>query len=286
MEPKQPKKVKTKSQKLCKYFKKGFCKSKERCRYSHKVEHCEDWLRSESDCKKQHCKDRHVVTCLFNSIDKCRFGPRCQYIHRKSPKNELRQELELIKEDNITLKQTIKDLTKLVSELKANMDQIKGKEMEIEVVAQKMYVTKEDVANIVKGKVISIMEEQKAIIEEVIEKEKEGRERDNMEWREREERRRKHNEKWWEKEKAEVKKRKEQDKADLEYIVEAIVEEKMVSCQKLTGIIQADIENIVEEKVEEKNRGLEDRMARNEEQIMQLQMESEMERACSNRNSR
>ena len=157
MEPKQPKKVKTKSQKLCKYFKKGFCKSRERCRYSHKVEHCEDWLRSENDCKKQHCKDRHVVTCLFNSIDKCRFGPRCQYIHRKSPKNELRHELEFIKEDNITLKQTIKDLTKLVSELKTNMDQLKGKEMEIDVVAQKMYVTKEEVANIVKGKVISIM---------------------------------------------------------------------------------------------------------------------------------
>ena len=252
MEPKQPKKVKTKSQKLCKYFKKGFCKSRERCRYSHKVEHCEDWLRSENDCKKQHCKDRHVVTCLFNSIDKCRFGPRCQYIHRKSPKNELRQELDLIKEDNITLKQTIKDLTKLVSELKANMDQIKGKEMEIDVVAQKMYVTKEEVANIVKGKVISVMEEQKAIIEEVIEKEKEGREREKMLWWEREGGRRKDNEKWWQKVKAErereVEQIKEHERADMEYIVEAIVDEKMVSCQKLTGIIQADIENIVEEK--------------------------------------
>ena len=285
MEPKQPKKVKTKSQKLCKYFKKGFCKGRERCRYSHKVEHCEDWLRSESDCKKQHCKGRHVVTCLFNSIDKCRFGPRCQYIHRKSPKNELRQELDLIKGDNITLKQTIMDLTKLVSELKANMDQLKEKGVERDVVEQKMCVTKDEVTIIIKDTVISSMEENKAIIEEVIEKEKEGRERDNMEWREREERRRKHNEKWWEKEKAEVKKRKEQDKADLEYIVEAIVEEKMVSCQKLTGIIQAGIENIVEEEVEEKNRGLEDRIARNEEQIMQLQMESEMERTCSIRNS-
>ena len=286
MEPKQPKKVKTKSQKLCKYFKKGFCKGRERCRYSHKVEHCEDWLRSESDCKKQHCKGRHVVTCLFNSIDKCRFGPRCQYIHRKSPKNELRQELDLIKGDNITLKQTIMDLTKLVSELKANMDQLKEKGVERDVVEQKMCVTKDEVTIIIKDTVISSMEENKAIIEEIIEKEKEGRERDNMEWREREERRRKHNEKWWEKEKAEVKKRKEQDKADLEYIVEAIVEEKMVSCQKLTGIIQAGIENIVEEEVEEKNRGLEDIIARNEEQIMQLQMESEMERTCSIRNSR
>ena len=286
MEPKQPKKVKTKSQKLCRYFKKGFCKNRERCRYSHKVEHCEDWLRSESDCKKQHCKGRHVVTCLFNSIDKCRFGPRCQYIHRESPKNELRQELDLIKGDNITLKQTIMDLTKLVSELKANMDQLKEKGVERDVVEQKMCVTKDEVTIIIKDTVISSMEENKAIIEEVIEKEKEGRERDNMEWREREERRRKHNEKWWEKEKAEVKKRKEQDKADLEYIVEAIVEEKMVSCQKLTGIIQADLEDIVEERVEEKNRGLEDRIARNEEQIMQLQMESEMERKFSIRNSR
>ena len=282
----KPKKVKTKSQKLCRYFKKGFCKSRERCRYSHKVEHCEDWLRSESDCKKQHCKDRHVVTCLFNSIDKCRFGPRCQYIHRKSPKNELRQELDLIKGDNITLKQTIMDLTKLVSELKANMDQLKEKGVERDVVEQNMCVTNDEVTIIIKDTVISSMEENKAIIEEVIEKEKEGRERDNMEWREREERRRKHNEKWWEKEKAEVKKRKEQDKADLEYIVEAIVEEKMVSCQKLTGIIQAGIENIVEEEVEEKNRGLEDIIARNEEQIMQLQMESEMERTYSIRNSR
>ena len=279
----KPKKVKTKSQKLCKYFKKGFCKGRERCRYSHKVEHCEDWLRSESDCKKQHCKGRHVVTCLFNSIDKCRFGPRCQYIHRKSPKNELRQELDLIKGDNITLKQTIKDLTKLVSELKANMDQIKGKEMEIEV-------TKEEVANIVKGKVISIMEEQKAIIEEVIEKEKEGREREKMLWWEREGGRRKDNEKWWQKVKAErereVEQIKEHERADMEYIVEAIVDEKMVSCQKLTGTIQAGIENIVEDKVEEKNRGLEDRIARNEEQIMQLQMESEMEKTCLIRNSR
>ena len=199
MEPKQPKKVKTKSQKLCKYFKKGFCKSRERCRYSHKVEHCEDWLRSESDCKKQHCKGRHVVTCLFNSIDKCRFGPRCQYIHRKSPKNELRQELDLIKGDNITLKQTIMDLTKLVSELKANMDQLKEKGVERDVVEQNMCVTKDEVTIIIKDTVISSMEENKAIIEEVIEKEKEGRERDNM-WREREERRRKHNEKWWENE--------------------------------------------------------------------------------------
>ena len=181
-------------------------------------------------------------------------------------------------------------MTKLVSELKANMDQIKGKEMGIEVVAQKMYVTKEKVANIVKGKVISITEEQKAIIEEVLGKEKEGREREKMLWWEREGGRRKDNEKWWQKVKAErereVEQIKEHERADMEYIVEAIVEEKMVSCQKLTGIIQAGIENIVTEEVEEKNRGLEDRMARNEEQIMQLQMESEMERACSIRNSR
>ena len=79
---------------------------------------------------------------------------------------------------------------------------------------------------------------------------------------------------------------KEHERSDMEYIVEAIVEEKMESCQKLTGIIQADIENIVEDRVEEKNRGLEDRIARNEEQIMQLQMESEMERTFSVRNSR
>ena len=290
MEPKQPKKVKTKSQKLCKYFKKGFCKGRERCRYSHKVEHCEDWLRSESDCKKQHCKGRHVVTCLFNSIDKCRFGPRCQYIHRKSPKNELRQELDLIKGDNITLKQTIMDLTKLVSELKANMDQLKEKGVERDVVEQKMCVTKDEVTIIIKDTVISSMEENKAIIEEVIEKEKEGREREKMLWWEREGGRRKDNEKWWQKVKAErereVEQIKEHERSDMEYIVEAIVEEKMESCQKLTGIIQADIENIVEDRVEEKNRGLEDRIARNEEQIMQLQMESEMERTFSIRNSR
>jgi len=131
MEPKQPKKVKTKSQKLCKYFKKGFCKGRERCRYSQKVEHCEDWLRSESDCKKQHCKGRHVVTCLFNSIDKCRFGPRCQYIHRKSPKNELRQELITVKEDNLALKEAVNKLIEEVKNLKANMiSQREEKEVE------------------------------------------------------------------------------------------------------------------------------------------------------------
>ena len=126
-----PKKVKTKSQKLCRHFKKGFCKNKERCRYSHKVENCEDWIQEEGSCINKHCQKRHIPTCIYNNIGKCRFGPKCHYIHKTTKQNDLKKELELLKEENISLKQALKDLAEEVRDIKVNVCKLKEKEVEI-----------------------------------------------------------------------------------------------------------------------------------------------------------
>lgn len=135
----KPQKVK----KVCRHYRKGHCKYREKCKFSHQVEECEDWLKSENSCKNLHCKNRHAVICLFNTINKCRFGKRCRYLHReKNTKDlenyvemvkldKLEKELELLKAENISLKEALKDLTEEVRDIKVNVCQLKEKEVEI-----------------------------------------------------------------------------------------------------------------------------------------------------------
>ena len=131
IEPKQPEKDKKKKRKTCKYFKRGFCKNRNGCRFLHTLENCEDWIQKEGSCINQHCQKRHIPTCIYNNIGKCRFGPKCHYIHKTTKQNDLEKELELLKEENISLKQALKDLAEEVRDIKVNVCKLKEKEVEI-----------------------------------------------------------------------------------------------------------------------------------------------------------
>ena len=128
MDSKQPRQKKTKS---CKFFKTGFCRNKEACKYSHNIKHCEDWIKKEDNCTVKQCLSRHVKRCIYHTMGKCRFGKHCQFLHRERPQNELRQELITVKEDNLALREAVNKLIEEVKNLKANvMSQREEKKVE------------------------------------------------------------------------------------------------------------------------------------------------------------
>ena len=168
---KQPRKEKIKSKKTksCKFFKTGFCRNKENCKYSHNIKHSEDWVKKEDNCTVKQCQNRHVKRCIYHTMGKCRFGKHCQFIHRKNPQDELRQELMNVKQDNLALNEAVNKLIEEVKNLKANMmSQREEKEVEKleDTVEEDNDVTslKEEVTNL-KEEVTSMKEDMNQIEE-------------------------------------------------------------------------------------------------------------------------
>ena len=162
MEPKQPEKDKKKKRKTCKYFKRGFCKNRNGCRFLHTLENCEDWILKEGSCINQHCQKRHIPTCIYHNIGKCRFGSKCHYIHKTTKQNDLQKELDHVKEDNNILKQSIRSLTEELQSLKVMMSQKEEKKVEefqdaLEEVVDDTKL-KKDMKNIIKEEVADVME--------------------------------------------------------------------------------------------------------------------------------
>ena len=62
---------------FCQYFKHGFCKYGERCRYRHNHTICED-----ESCVTLECSLRHPRPCKFyQTYGRCKFGEYCQFKH-------------------------------------------------------------------------------------------------------------------------------------------------------------------------------------------------------------
>ena len=69
----------------CRYFNRGFCKYKERCKFYHSPVICKEYL-EEGMCKKVACSQRHPKVCKYWSgrPEGCRRDDSCQYLHQST----------------------------------------------------------------------------------------------------------------------------------------------------------------------------------------------------------
>ena len=76
--------------KVCRYFNRGYCKYKFKCRFFHAEEVCEEFVKTQN-CTKTACKDRHPKQCKwFNKGDGCKRESECKYLHVTLAHDELK----------------------------------------------------------------------------------------------------------------------------------------------------------------------------------------------------
>ena len=67
--------------KKCRYFNRGYCKYKDKCRYMHPKNICTEYLQS-MKCETRDCLGRHPKTCKWwSKQDGCTRGSECGYLH-------------------------------------------------------------------------------------------------------------------------------------------------------------------------------------------------------------
>ena len=87
------------TQNVCRYFKFGFCKYLEKCRFPHVKEICEN-----TECDARSCSLRHPRICIYyRDYRRCKFGEWCSFKHVE-------------KISDIEIVDRIKNLEKLIAE--------------------------------------------------------------------------------------------------------------------------------------------------------------------------
>ena len=72
----------------CKYWNRGYCRNRERCRYDHPEEDCDVFMLNK-DCRIQSFHLRHRRTCKYWKTEEgCFRGNFCQYLHLATDKYE------------------------------------------------------------------------------------------------------------------------------------------------------------------------------------------------------
>ena len=68
--------------KKCRYFNRGHCKYRERCRFYHEREICQTYLEN-NKCDRKICRKRHPKVCKFwlRSNQGCKRGDECDFLH-------------------------------------------------------------------------------------------------------------------------------------------------------------------------------------------------------------
>ena len=70
-----------KKTKICRYFNRGYCKYKSKCRFVHSQNICEEYLKNDK-CGSKICTDRHPKRCNWiETTDGCRRDSDCEYLH-------------------------------------------------------------------------------------------------------------------------------------------------------------------------------------------------------------
>ena len=103
--------------KKCRYFNRGFCKYKTKCRFVHPKQICQQHTK-DNKCEKRYCQDRHPKTCKWLSTE---FGCKrsdCEYLHVTLVTDEVQVQVENFKcvscmytwmEKDCVVKHTIKN---------------------------------------------------------------------------------------------------------------------------------------------------------------------------------
>ena len=70
-----------KKPKKCRYFNRGYCKYKTKCRFTHLLGLCSQYLQT-GKCGKSECDKRHPKSCKWdNGMNSCKRGIECMYLH-------------------------------------------------------------------------------------------------------------------------------------------------------------------------------------------------------------
>ena len=74
-------KIENKKTKVCRYFNRGHCKYKNKCRFVHSQNICEAYLKGDK-CEGKICTDRHPKKCKWmETSGGCRRNSDCDYLH-------------------------------------------------------------------------------------------------------------------------------------------------------------------------------------------------------------
>ena len=66
--------------KKCRYYNRGYCKYKSKCRYTHPKHICKEYMASQK-CEKVDCYDRHPKVCKWADGKTCQRHDKCKYMH-------------------------------------------------------------------------------------------------------------------------------------------------------------------------------------------------------------
>ena len=111
------------AQNVCRYFKFGFCKFTDKCRFMHISQVCEN-----PSCEINHCKLRHPRVCkYFRDYNRCKFSEWCAFKH--------------IENNNLSVESTRVILNKIEN----LSDIIKEKDIQINTLAEKIKLLEEKI---------------------------------------------------------------------------------------------------------------------------------------------
>jgi hypothetical protein len=65
---------------LCRYYNRGYCKYKFKCKYIHPKEICIKHIQN-GNCRNKECEDRHPKTCKWTETELGCRRPNCEYLH-------------------------------------------------------------------------------------------------------------------------------------------------------------------------------------------------------------
>ena len=99
------------AQNVCRYFKFGFCKFTEMCRFMHITEVCEN-----PRCEIKQCNLRHPRVCkYFRDYNRCKFSEWCAFKHQNN--NPGSDELKEIHEELDKLSKAIREKDQIIDDL-------------------------------------------------------------------------------------------------------------------------------------------------------------------------
>ena len=113
---------------VCKFYKYGFCRFRDQCRYNHVHEMCNN-----KDCLLYSCHKRHPRLCKFHSANSyCKFGSLCQFKHGDENQLQLPSNPSWTSLKLKNLDETIASLRKENEELKMKLEALDLKLLDLE----------------------------------------------------------------------------------------------------------------------------------------------------------
>ena len=76
-----------KVKKRCRYYNRGYCKYKHKCRYSHPKHICKEFLENGA-CTNTDCMERHPIRCKWVKSEHGCSRSNCEYLHNTLPIND------------------------------------------------------------------------------------------------------------------------------------------------------------------------------------------------------